>query len=160
MADYPKPVANEDQVRDSNQQGARRMLAAYSWAQTEMVKEYISPDIINRSAHPAGTEDEQEEMRTEHDIFPDIHFREELVITEGDMVFLGWVSSASHTGELYGKKPTGIKIELHGGEILRFEDGMIVEHWDHYTKPRLEAYVLLGVMDEDSLKKMKAEGLS
>jgi C-1 hydroxylase len=159
MPDYPNPVENEEEVMAKNLWVARRMLAAFAWADIELVREYISPDIINRSPHSAGTEREDDEIRVEHEIFPDIHFREEVAIAEGDMVFLGWEGTGTHLGELYGKPPTGTRIELHGGEALRFRDGMIIEHWDHYAKPRLESLALLGVLDDDALAALSAEGL-
>jgi C-1 hydroxylase len=135
------------------------MLAAFSWAQTELVREHISPDIINRSPHSSGTVREDDEMRVEHEIFPDIHFREEVTIGEGDMVFLGWEGTGTHLGELYEKPPTGIRLELHGGEVLRFRDGMIVEHFDHFSKPRLESLALLGVLDNQALTELRDNGL-
>lgn len=133
MPDYPNPQRNEDEVRARNLAVARRMLAAFAWAQTEMVAEHIDPNIVNHSPHPGETEREDEEMRVEHEAYPDLHFREEVAIAEGDMVFLGWVGTGTHLGSLFGKPPTGVRFELHGGEVMRFSsDGKIVEHWDHF----------------------------
>jgi C-1 hydroxylase len=159
MPDYPNVQENEDEVIARNLWVARRMLAAFAWAQVEMVLKHISPDIINRSPHSSGTEREDDEMRVEHEIFPDIHFREEVAIAEGDMVFLGWEGSGTHLGSIYGKRPTGKRIEFHGGEVLRFRDGKIVEHWDHFCKPRLESLVLLDVLDDEALGELRSHGL-
>jgi C-1 hydroxylase len=159
MPDYPNPQESEDEVIARNLYVARQMLAAFAWAQIGKVAEHISQDIVNRSPHSPGTEREDDEMRVEHEIFPDIHFREEVATAEGDMVFLGWEESGTHRGGGYGKPPTEKRIEFHGGEVMRFRDGKIVEHWDHFRKPRLESLALLDVLDEEALGDLRTQGL-
>lgn len=157
MPDFPNPDETDEEVR--NVWVARRMLAAFAWAQTEIVADHVAQDRVTHSPHAPGTEREGDEMQVEHAAYPDLHFREEISIAEGDMVFLGWEGTGTYLGSLYGKQPTGGRFEIHGGEVMRFEDGKIVEHWDHFCKPRLESLALLGVLDDEVLRSMDANGL-
>ncbi|HWS55131.1 MAG TPA: ester cyclase [Pyrinomonadaceae bacterium] len=159
MADYPKRQKNEDEVRHANLLTTRRLLAAFSWVQPEVFPKLISRDIVNRSPHPAGAIREEDEVRLQHTAYPDLHYREEVAIAEGDMVFLGWEGTGTHLGPLYGKEATGVRVELHGGEILRYSDGLVVEHFDHFTKPRLESLALMDVLDDPVLNRLVEEGL-
>jgi predicted ester cyclase len=56
------------------------------------------------------------------------------LIAEGDKVVVRYTLYATHTGDFYGIKPTGKKIEISGIEIFRVEDGKIVEFW-HFGEP-------------------------
>lgn len=159
MADYPKRQKNEDEVRHMNLLTTRRLLAAFSWVQPEVFPKLISPKIVNRSPHPKGAVREEDEVRVQHTAFPDLHYREEVAVAEGDMVFLGWEGTGTHLGPLYDQGSTGVRVELHGGEILRFSGGRVVEHFDHFTKPRLESLALLNVLDDTVINRLVDEGL-
>jgi hypothetical protein len=91
--------------------------------------------------------------------YPDMHYREEVSIAEGDMVFLGWEGTGTHLGPLYEKEATGVRVQLYGGEIVRFKNGMLIEHIDHFMKPRLESLLLLDILDDPVLERLDEEGL-
>jgi predicted ester cyclase len=159
MSFYPRRQKNEAETRHQNILIARRLLAAFSWVQPEVFPKYISPNIINRSPHSKGTLKEEDEVKVQHTAYPDLHYREEMAVAEGDMVFLGWEGSGTHLGPLFGRQPTGVRFEWHGGEILRLKDGQVIEHLDHFTKPRLESLILLDILDDTMLELLKDQGL-
>lgn len=159
MPDYPKRVKNEEEVTHLNLWVTRRLLAAFSWAQPEAFEKFISPENFSHSPHPEETEREEDEIKVQHQAYPDIHYREELSVAEGDMVFIGWEGTATHLGSLFNHKATGIRVSLSGGEILRFKDGQVIEHFDHYSKPRLESLALLNILDGEAFEKLEQENL-
>lgn len=61
--------------------------------------------------------------------FPDLDFRIEDVIAQGDRVAVRMTFTGTHTGEFMGASPTGRQIEYASYEIYRFENGRIAEEW-------------------------------
>ena len=49
------------------------------------------------------------------------------VFVEGDMAALRWTTVGTHTGELFGVHPTGIKVDTRGCSVFRFKDRKIAE---------------------------------
>lgn len=151
-------------IAQRNRSIARRMLAAFNTGQTQVVDEVISPNIIQHSAHPIppnGNPREalKEEILLPRKAFPDQHFEEEHLIVEGDMVFMGWHMTGTNTGTLYGKQGTGARFSLNGGDAFRIKEGLIVEHWDQFTKPRWESLIKMGLLDEQMQAMLLRAGL-
>jgi predicted ester cyclase len=159
----PNPQPNE-QVRE-NIRIARILLKAFAFAEEEPIRQYIDPNSVNHSPHPLSRTregqqvDQVEEVELQREAFPDQHFSEDLVIAEGDLVYLGWHGTATFSGTLYGKQGTGEYLDVHGADILRFRDGKVVEHWDHFTKPRLEALINLQAWDPEMYQALQEANL-
>jgi predicted SnoaL-like aldol condensation-catalyzing enzyme len=64
-----------------------------------------------------------------HAGFPDIQFRLEDQIAEGDDVVHRFTARGTHTGEFMGIPPTGKRAEITGINVNRFKDGKVVESW-------------------------------
>ena len=165
MPHYPKPQPNEQKVIKDNVEIARILLRAFAYAEEEPIKKYIHPNNIDHSPHPPSPSDptkpisELEEVELQRTAFPDQHYREELTIAEGDMVYIGWHGTATFSGTVYGHQGTGEYLDVHGAEILRFKNRQVVEHWDHFTKPRLEALIEVGTWDQAMIDALKQAGL-
>lgn len=61
--------------------------------------------------------------------FPDLQFKIEELLADGDKVVLRWTSSGTHRGDLQGIAPTGKSITSSGITICRIADGRIAEEW-------------------------------
>jgi predicted ester cyclase len=62
--------------------------------------------------------------------FPDRTLTVDLLIESGDLVVSNWTMTGTYTGgAYYGVPPSGRKVTINGTAILRFRDGIIVEHW-------------------------------
>jgi len=66
--------------------------------------------------------------------FPDMHYVVDDTITEGDRVVVRWTATGTHLGDLMGMAPTGRHGALVGCDILRVQDGRIVESWPFYDR--------------------------
>ena len=61
--------------------------------------------------------------------FPDVHFKIEEQIAEGDTVVTRWSSGGTHKGVLMGIPATGKSASVTGVTIDRFANGKIVSTW-------------------------------
>jgi len=52
-------------------------------------------------------------------------------VEQGDTLAAQFVLRGRHTGELFGVPGTGRELEVRGATFLRFEDGAVVERWQH-----------------------------
>ncbi len=64
--------------------------------------------------------------------FPDLQFRIEDQIAEGDKIVTRWIATGTHKGELMGISPTSVQVTVTGIGIARTDGGKIVEFWDNY----------------------------
>jgi steroid delta-isomerase-like uncharacterized protein len=64
--------------------------------------------------------------------FPDLEWRVDLVLGDGDLVAARWTASGTHTGAWGDVAPTGKHVTFSGVNIFRFGDnGKVVEIWNH-----------------------------
>lgn len=61
--------------------------------------------------------------------FPDLEWRIDDLIAEGDKVVARTTMRGTHQGAFFGLPPTGKTVEMAGIHILRIADGRIAEHW-------------------------------
>lgn len=61
--------------------------------------------------------------------FPDMQVKNELVVSENDLVSIQWKAKATHQGEFKGKKASGKSVSYSGVTVYRIRDGQIVEYW-------------------------------
>jgi predicted ester cyclase len=61
--------------------------------------------------------------------FSNIHFTEDGLFVDGDIVILRWTSRGVHTGEFNGIPPTGRRVTTTGVDVFRMADGKILERW-------------------------------
>ena len=66
--------------------------------------------------------------------FPDLEFKIEDVIGEGDRVGVRWTGRGTHTGEFEGLPATGKKCVATGFTFFRIAGGKIVEDWGNWDR--------------------------
>jgi steroid delta-isomerase-like uncharacterized protein len=100
---------------------------------TEQVfaEDYIRHDLRATRATPgsAGQARIAEQFRR---AFPDLQWRIDLILGEGDLVAARWTASGTHTGDWSDVAATGKRAEFSGVNIFRFNsDGKVAEIWNH-----------------------------
>jgi steroid delta-isomerase-like uncharacterized protein len=88
-----------------------------------------SPAVPDLAPGPAG---QRQALAAYREAFPDLRVTNEDVLAEGDKVVLRWTARGTHQGDLMGIPPTGRLVTLKGIDILRIENGKIVERWAEY----------------------------
>ncbi len=66
--------------------------------------------------------------------FPDIQFKMEDQIVDGDRVAFRWHATATHTGPLGAAPPTGKRISVDGLIVDRVANGKAVERWEQWDQ--------------------------
>jgi steroid delta-isomerase-like uncharacterized protein len=135
---------------EANKQVVRRFVDEYQTAADEQsFAELLHPDVVDHSRPPgvaegaAGVRQQFEAFRA---AFPDFHAVIHDQIAEGDKVVTRKVFHGTHNGELMGIPPTGREVQIEVIDIVRIEDGWIVEHWN--VVDRLGLLQQLGAVPE------------
>ena len=76
--------------------------------------------------------------------FNDIETRIDHLVGEGDRVVLHWTTSGTHVGPYGDVAATGRRITMTGMDLMRLDDGKIVECWSMWDG--LSVYDQLGVL--------------
>jgi steroid delta-isomerase-like uncharacterized protein len=95
------------------------------------VDSFFAQDFLshnNPPGFPAGAEGVKRFFATFRDAFPDAGVRIDQLVAEGDWVAVASTLSGTHRGELMGVAPTGVRVAVTGIDMVRIEDGLIVEH--------------------------------
>lgn len=96
--------------------------------------------IIDRLVHPdvlihsllgdfKGVQAMKEVVQAWLKAFPDLSVRNELIISENDLVSIQWNAKGTHKGEFKGRKPKGKPVSYSGVTMYRIKNDQIVEYW-------------------------------
>ena len=62
-------------------------------------------------------------------MFPDLSVSTDDVVSSGDRLVVRWTATGTHQGDQLGVPATGKRVRLTGIDILRVEEGRVVERW-------------------------------
>jgi steroid delta-isomerase-like uncharacterized protein len=99
----------------------------------------LADDWVNHPRNPSeapGREGFKGTVQWFRSVFPDIAFRVEDVLEDGDEVTIRSIARGTHRAEFLGLAPTGKTVEFIALEIHRFRGEQIVESWhlqDYYA---------------------------
>lgn len=98
----------------------------------DVFDELVSPNVVEHEELP-GFEPTRDGVKQYfqmmHTAFPDLHFQVDDIFAAGDKVVARITVHGTQQGEFMGMEPTGEKIAVKGIDIIRFENGKLVEHW-------------------------------
>ena len=97
-----------------------------------LIDEICSPEFVNHSAPPGVPADcEGIKIVTAmfRGAFPDSYFTVEDMIAEGDKVATRKTFHGTHEGEFMGIPPSGRSVSMDLIDVVRIDDGRVVEHW-------------------------------
>jgi steroid delta-isomerase-like uncharacterized protein len=93
-------------------------------------EDYVRHDLRPTQALP-GPEGQAKVAADFRRAFPDLKFKVDLALAEGDLVAARWTATGTMTGKWGAVEPTGKVARFSGVNIFRFRDGKIVEIWNH-----------------------------
>ena len=119
---------------EENKMLVRRLYEeAVNGGNLDLADEFIAADAIEHEKGIAsdGRESFKQFVTVFRAAFPDLRLTIEDMIAEGDKVVCRITITGTHTGdsEFMGVAPSGKPIELETIDILRFDNGKMVEHW-------------------------------
>jgi steroid delta-isomerase-like uncharacterized protein len=101
-------------------------------APPDMVDQIFAPEVVDHSPQPGqvgGREGMRQILDLYHAVFPDLHVTTEDVVISGDRGVLRWSATGTHEGDQLGVPATHRQVRMTGIDIVRVQDGRIVEHW-------------------------------
>ena len=93
-------------------------------------EDYVRHDLRPTKAIPGG-EGQRKIAADFRRAFPDLRMSVDLILAEGDLVAARWTTTGTHTGRWADVPPTGRTMTFSGVNVFRFEDGKVVELWNH-----------------------------
>jgi steroid delta-isomerase-like uncharacterized protein len=101
------------------------------FAEQVFADDYVRHDLRPTQAAP-GAVGQAQIARVFRAAFPDLQWRIDLLLAEGDLVAARWTASGTHSGPWAGVAPTGRRAEFSGVNIFRFgPDEKVAEIWNH-----------------------------
>lgn len=110
----------------------RQFFDALTHGRLDTLDEILAPHYVAHFAGipaPMGRQDFKQFMAAFIAAFPDQQHTVEELIAEGDKVAPRLVIRGTHRGAFNGIPPTGKPVTITAINILRIENGKIVEHW-------------------------------
>jgi len=92
---------------------------------------HSSEDFIEHQYgfNPPNVESVKKAILSLHNAFPDFSMTIEDLIVEGDKVWGRMTGRGTHKGQFGPLPPTDRKFEITVIDIMRFQNGKLVEHW-------------------------------
>ena len=114
----------------------------------EVVDALTSPALIEHQNfgpnHAPGAEGAKAVVTSLRKAFPDFRLTIEELVADGDTVWLRMVASGTNSGSFMGHAPTGRPMRIDVFDVIRVEDGKMVEHWG--VPDRLGVMLQLGLL--------------
>jgi predicted ester cyclase len=118
---------------ESNKAIVRRVFEEiYNRGRYEVADELIAPDYVSHhgaGSEIVGAEGVKNSARQQRATFPDLCSIIDDLIAEGDKVVVRGRDRVTHVHEFMGYPPTGRTFEITWMQIVRVEDGKLVESW-------------------------------
>jgi steroid delta-isomerase-like uncharacterized protein len=134
----------QKEVEEQNKALFKQYYNAWFKGDIEALKEILSPDYVWHSGlEHLSLEETMEHVKIQLVMYSSRTYSEEDIIAKGDKVVLRYIMRGAHTGDVDGFPATGNKYEVSGIEIIRIENGQIVESWEAYDD--LSHYEQLGM---------------
>lgn len=119
---------------EANKAIVRRFNEAFiTQGDMDVFNQILAPDFVNHSAPPGvspGAEGVQQLFALYRAAFPDLRAEIYDLIAEGDKVVTRKAFHGTHLGPLMDLPPTGRTVTIGVIDIVRVENGRIVEHWN------------------------------
>lgn len=115
---------------EQNLEVARQVIAeAFNKGNYAVLGNYFRPDFIENQfgLHP-GIPGMQGDIAFLRKAFPDFHLTIEHLVADGDKVWMHMTARGTNLGGFMGP-PNGKTFQIAVFDLLRFEKGLIVEHW-------------------------------
>ena len=116
--------------KEQNQAALRQVITeAYNKGNYNVLHDHFNPDFIEHQfgLHPTleGMQGDIQFLRT---AFPDLTLTIEDMVADGEKVWMRLTARGTNRGGFMGP-PNGKTFEIAVFDVVRFEDGKVVEHW-------------------------------
>lgn len=98
----------------------------------QLIDELVHPGFRNRTIGPGqrdGLAGVHDFMSALHEAFSDLRIEILHCVGDGDLVATHKMFRGRQTGPWFGAPPSGELVEFRVMDVIRFQDGLLVEHW-------------------------------
>jgi predicted ester cyclase len=140
----------EDVMTATPEEVARTLIEeGFNQGNLEVAAGLTAPGLVEHQdfgpSHAPGAEGVQAVIASLRRAFSDFRLTiEDLVDADGGAVWLRMVATGTNDGSFMGNAPTGRPIRIDVFDVIRVEDGRMVEHWG--VPDRLGVLLQLGLM--------------
>ena len=130
-------------MSEENKAVVRRLFEESDDRKGDLPEDLFAPDYVFHFPSSPGPLDLQGHVRIArmfYAAFPDLRYRVEEQVAEGDKVASRFTVHGTHEGEFMGISPTGGRVAATGINIDRIAGGKIVEEWSNFDQ--------LGIMQQ------------
>jgi predicted ester cyclase len=136
-------------ANDGNEQLFRRLIEeGFNRGDLAVVEELVAPHAVEHQSHgpdipTTGPESVKAVITTLRRSFSDLALTIEAISSDGDTVWARLRSAGTNDGPFFGNPPTGKRMAIDVIDVVRFENGRMVEHWG--VADRLGVLLQLGL---------------
>ena len=103
-------------------------------APEDLVDRVFAPEVVDHDPQPdqrQGREGFRQLLYLYHLAFPDLRLTHDDVLISDDRAALRWHATGTHEGDQLGIPATHRQVRFAGIDIVRVQDGRIVERWGY-----------------------------
>jgi predicted ester cyclase len=96
-----------------------------------VIDEVFSPEFVSHTRPPElpeGPQGVKDFFQLFREALDELDLSIDEMVCDGEWVCVATTTCGVHAGELLGMKPTGRRLEIHGLDMIRVREGLIVEH--------------------------------
>ncbi len=113
---------------------ARRLIEqGFNNGDLSVADDVIAPDQVEHQYygpdHAPGAEGVKAVIDSLRRAFSDLHLAIEDLVVDGEKVWLRMTATGTNDGSFMGNPPTGRRMRSDVFDVVRIEDGRVVEHW-------------------------------
>jgi steroid delta-isomerase-like uncharacterized protein len=119
-------------MSDTHKSVIRRFYEEINKGNLDVINDLASETFVEHEEFPGlapSREGVRQLFQMFRDAFSDFAIVTDDMVAEGDKVFVRAHMTGTHRGEFMGIAATGRSINVPFADIVRFENGKVVEHW-------------------------------
>lgn len=136
-ADSAKQASTEQM-----KQGTQRFIDMWLSGRTDGIQEVVAENFVTHMSMPGitstGIQQLKDMIAMSTAAFPDSKAEDMHLMAEGDRVVAHYRLKGTNTGSMgQGMPATNKPIDVHTVDVLRFENGKVVEHWGYMEEMKM-----------------------
>jgi steroid delta-isomerase-like uncharacterized protein len=125
-------MSTRETKADANKSLVRRYYQVWTQGDLKALDDLLSPNYkryLSATTPPINADAQKQRLVGLRAAFPDIQVTVEDIVAEGDRVAVYATVRGTHRGTFQGAAPTGKQGTVSGCELIRIENGKMIEHW-------------------------------
>jgi predicted ester cyclase len=117
---------------EANKSLVRHYYQVMSGGDLKVLDDLLSPNYnryLSATTPPINADAQKQRLAGLRAAFPDLQIRLDSIVAEGDYVAVYGTVKGTQQGTFQGIPPTGKQVTVWACELIRIENGKMIEHW-------------------------------